>query len=335
MEKKIMVGFVLLFVLLLLIAGVGEVIAVTEATEAENGGAIIEIYHPINGETFCGSGSNGDIIVNTGVTGYEGAVITAVTVNGVNATKTEYEGFIYWTCWVSLYPGENNITVRVVDIFGRVTVKSITMNYKQTWLEEEGILLGIESHYDGQIVDKEKITVSGYVLSYPLDIECTYIDSVTVNGIDAGIDEWWSTEILLQPGNNTITVIATDNLGNSAKQVITVIYDDSMAPLIIIDGPIDGETVYSNMIMVHGAARGRDGVCLDFVTVNGVNATGNSLWSAEVFLVPGKNEITIIATDECGLTTTKTITVIYKPVTINVSINIAGNEIVCNCTCRP
>lgn len=304
------------FVLLLLIAGMGNVVAVA------NEGPVIGISSHHDGETVY---TDTIMVSGLAIMDPDGAVIESVTVNGYLA-----EGITSWKDIVSLKLGPNEITAVATDGDGKYATATITVIYEEPWT----VLLAIESHYDGQIVYNETITVSGYACC----VCGGYIDFVTVNGAYAGLDDW-NIEILLQPGNNTITVTATDDLGYSETQTITVIFDDSKSPKIIIDNPIDGETVYSDVITVSGAARGRDGVVCELVTVNGINTTGISLWSANVSLVPGENEITVVATDECGRTTTKIITVIYEPmpevkVDVDIYIDVNGNKTSCNCTCN-
>jgi hypothetical protein len=300
------------FVLLLLIAGMGSVVA--------GDLVILSINSPSDNETVYTE----TVTVSGTAAAIEGRYIVSVTVNNVSSGRES------WSTEVLLQSGNNTITVTATDNFGNQKVKNITVIYEEPWT----VLLAIESHYDGQIVYNETITVSGYACC----VCGGYIDFVTVNGAYAGLDDW-NIEILLQPGNNTITVTATDDLGYSETQIITIFYDDSKSPLIIIDGPTDGKTVYSDTVIVHGAARGRDGVVCELVTVNGINTTGISLWSANVSLVPGENEITVVATDECGRTTTKIITVIYEPmpevkVDVDIYIDVNGNKTSYNCTCN-
>jgi hypothetical protein len=83
-------------------------------------------------------------------------------------------------------------------------------------------------------------------------------------------------------------------------------------PLLTIESHYDGEKVNFDTITVSGYARGTGGAVVDLVTVNGVPATGTSLWSAEASLQPGPNPITVVAKDEMGEECSETITVYYQ-----------------------
>jgi hypothetical protein len=86
-------------------------------------------------------------------------------------------------------------------------------------------------------------------------------------------------------------------------------------PILDIDSHYDGEIVKSEKITVYGHVRGTGGVPVESVTVNGIKATGDPEWSAEVSLHSDSNLITVVATDEMGQSSSETITVVYNPPT--------------------
>jgi len=90
----------------------------------------------------------------------------------------------------------------------------------------------------------------------------------------------------------------------------SIMVTSAQEPLLTIESPCNDEKVDFDTITVSGYARGTGGAVVDLVTVNGVPATGTSLWSAEASLQPGPNPITVVATDEMGEECSKTITVI-------------------------
>jgi hypothetical protein len=83
-------------------------------------------------------------------------------------------------------------------------------------------LLTIESHYDGEMVDFDTITVSGCARGTGGAV----VDLVTVNDVPATGTSLWSAEVSLQLGPNPITVVATDDINNSGTKTITVILVD-------------------------------------------------------------------------------------------------------------
>jgi parallel beta-helix repeat protein len=86
---------------------------------------------------------------------------------------------------------------------------------------------------------------------------------------------------------------------------------DSIPPTLTITFPAPNTTIHSPTITVAGTAFDASGIAS--VTVNGMPATGTTIWSAEVTLTEGKNTITVVAIDGAGLNTTKMITVWLEP----------------------
>ncbi|MGB2992236.1 MAG: peptidase S8, partial [Paenisporosarcina sp.] len=76
--------------------------------------------------------------------------------------------------------------------------------------------LTIDSPIDGDKTNRETVTVQGTV-------EDENLDSVTVNGQDAAVEDGsYSKRILLDAGENEITVIATDLAENSISKTVTI-----------------------------------------------------------------------------------------------------------------
>jgi hypothetical protein len=78
--------------------------------------------------------------------------------------------------------------------------------------------LTITTPTNGTTVTTSLITVTGTASDE------SGIANVTVNGILAAGTTSWSAEVTLTEGVNTITVIATDNAGNTASDTITITY---------------------------------------------------------------------------------------------------------------
>jgi len=99
---------------------------------------------------------------------------------------------------------------------------------------------------------------------------------------------------------------------------------DTTPPLLTITSPADGATVLTPIITVTGTASDPSGIAS--VTANGALADGAadwSTWSKDVTLTEGDNTIMVIATDNTGLTTTKTLTITYDPLTAPPSVTLA------------
>jgi hypothetical protein len=80
-------------------------------------------------------------------------------------------------------------------------------------------ILYILSPSDGETVYSNTITVSGTATARG----ASYIDSVTVNDVQAGTESW-RADISLNEGGNSIRVLATDIFGNTNTKIITVFY---------------------------------------------------------------------------------------------------------------
>jgi hypothetical protein len=87
----------------------------------------------------------------------------------------------------------------------------------------------------------------------------------------------------------------------------------SYAPSLTIASPANGTTVSTPSVGLSGTAA--DSGHVASVAVNGqvVNVGGGGEWSANVSLSPGANTITAVATDDAGLTASRSVSVNYSP----------------------
>jgi len=108
-------------------------------------------------------------------------------------------------------------------------------------------------------------------------------------------------------GETIVTWTSTDAAGNSATATQSVTITDTTAPVITIASPVDGSIVNTSQITVSGTASDDSGIAS--VTVNGETADGTESWSKLLTLSEGDNTITVVATDNDGNPTTRTITV--------------------------
>jgi hypothetical protein len=149
-------------------------------------------------------------------------------------------------------------------------------------------------------------------------------------GTCSGTTEWAASDIALQPGDNVITVTATDSSGRTATDSITVTYSDVGAPTVTITGPTSEPTFYteSATITISGTAsdnaeiasvrwssdRGSSGSCV-----------GSTSWEAlGVPLLIGQNVITITAIDEAGNSGSDVLVVTYSKDTSSPTIQITS-----------
>jgi hypothetical protein len=134
--------------------------------------------------------------------------------------------------------------------------------------------LDVDSHYDDEIVTSEKITVYGHVRG----TGGVPVESVTVNGIKATGDPEWRAEVSLHPGSNPITVVATDEMGQSSSETITVYYQapkDHEAPSAI-PTPTPAPTVSISITSIPSGAKVRLDDSFKGITPTLVNVTVGS-----------------------------------------------------------
>ncbi|TLM76537.1 thrombospondin type 3 repeat-containing protein [Microbulbifer harenosus] len=142
----------------------------------------------------------------------------AFTVNGL---AVPFEGGVF-TAQVSLHEGHNTVVARMVDASDTVSTASISIA-----LDLTPPYITVDSHEDGQVVHTEAVSITGLVN----DIVRGTIEedeaTVTVNGIAADIvnRSYQAVDVPLEVGENSITVEAVDQVGNSASQTFTLVYE--------------------------------------------------------------------------------------------------------------
>ncbi len=125
---------------------------------------------------------------------------------------------------------------------------------------------------------------------------------LTVNGLEqALVSNSFETTVALSDGSNTITLIATDAVGNNTTEIRTITLDQVDPGLTV--STLDNQTTSNATLNVSGTAS--DNNQLGIVTVNGVTTTVTSgSFSYPFVLESGSNTITIVATDTAGNSTT-------------------------------
>jgi hypothetical protein len=116
------------------------------------------------------------------------------------------------------------------------------------------------------------------------------------------------SETEFRSGDRGIAVISAKSEG-LIGDITSIAVTSSL--LLLIDSPSDGDTVDTDTITVSGSAMGTEGAVVKSVTVNGVPVAGTTSWSKAIPLQPGPNIITVVATDDMGQSSLKTITVTY------------------------
>jgi len=173
--------------------------------------------------------------------------------------------------------------------------------------------LNVSSLPSGSITSEPLLNISGYVQTG------SYFDQLTVNGITAPVvNDLFGATINLNPGDNVITIQATDKAGNSSSESRTISYLPQR-PAITITAPADGLTVDALTMAVSGTAPLGSTVTLQLYngSANGLQftqlsqPTTTTTWQTTqpLPLDPGINTIIATVTDKTGATAQAKVTV--------------------------
>ncbi len=123
--------------------------------------------------------------------------------------------------------------------------------------------------------------------------------------------EFTVTGLPINEGDNIFYVRAVKSKYRVSLPLKVIVSKDATAPSLEVDSFASSTVTGSNTTISGKAEPGST------VTVNGVKTNVNSdgTWSATIALTPGKNTVTVAATDSAGNTTTNTQTLTYTPST--------------------
>ncbi|MDP9191858.1 MAG: carboxypeptidase-like regulatory domain-containing protein [Acidobacteriota bacterium] len=207
--------------------------------------------------------------------------VKSVTCNDAAATLTGER----FRCVIAL-SGMTTVAVRVMDRAGLQALGAITF-----LVDDSAPSITIKTPTDGAIVEDGNIAVSGYASDDQSDV------TLTVNGIAVPVvDAVFNTTIAAAAGDTTITVEATDAVGNITTQSVSV--TRFIVPHVTITEPADLAVVADSVIVVRGTV----GEGVTGVVVNGITATisGHTFVAADVPLQQGRSVITAIGRTDAG-----------------------------------
>jgi hypothetical protein len=143
-----------------------------------------------------------------------------VTVNGVAASSS---GGNFTASGVVLREGNNSITATGTNAGGAASTASVNVN-----LDTTPPTVRIDSPGDQAVLTTPQIYVTGLVNDVVSGTVNAGQVRVTINGVQAtvGNRSFMAEDVLLVPGKNVITAIATDRAGNINQSQITVTLQD-------------------------------------------------------------------------------------------------------------
>lgn len=231
--------------------------------EDENGTALngievelLDSAAPVNGTNSSEGGNVYGDVTNSAVLFGDGAASNSyVAASPFNATDSQG-----YTNYVN--PVTRNIRVQVTDAACNVTgtqsfsvadgTSTLPVTLTLTGQDHRGPVLAVTSHVNNQAVNTTPITLQGTATDASGTAQCENgVQQVTVNGIRADNDTAvgsdtanWSADVnLTQQGNNSFTIVATDDSANHNTTTVNlnIIYDTT-PPTVAQVSPADGAT---------------------------------------------------------------------------------------------
>ncbi|HEY2235860.1 MAG TPA: hypothetical protein VGK01_20480, partial [Candidatus Angelobacter sp.] len=143
-----------------------------------------------------------------------------VTVNGVSAASS---GGTFTASGVALREGANSITATGTNAGGAASTASVNVI-----LDTTPPTVRIDSPSDQAVLTSPQIYVTGLVNDVVSGTVNAGQVKVTINGVQAtvGNRSFMAEDVLLVPGKNVITAVATDRAGNVNQSQITVTLQD-------------------------------------------------------------------------------------------------------------
>ncbi|MDT7780152.1 MAG: hypothetical protein QOC99_2664 [Acidobacteriota bacterium] len=271
-----------------------------------------------------GSSTTSDTVTFSGTvsdTGANASGVARVTVNGTPAT-IDANGA--WTlAGVSLSMGQNTFNVRADDNANNQTVKSVSVT-RQLPPDTQPPTVSINTPADGSSTEATTITVSG--AASDSGTNASGVSQVTVNGQAATFNSqtgtWTISNFALAVGQNTITAVATDVVGNPSTPATVKVerkLPDTQPPTLAVSSPANNSSTTSDSVTFSGTASdtgsNASGVAHVYVGESEAQYDAQAgAWSvADVQLVIGVNQITVRAVDHAGNTATQSVTLTRQP----------------------
>ena len=291
----------------------------TEIVATDRAGNSFTVNHPLNVDVAApvltitspadGSFTNENTITVSGQ--FTETNLSTITINGISATIT---GNTYTANVALPVEGNNSLIVTATDIAGNSGTSQVAV-IRDTVLPT----VTITSPTNGSFFNTNQITVTGQVSD-------TNLASVTVNGVTASVtgSTYTATVDLTNEGNNTITVVATDQATNQQQTLVTVVRDTT-APIATITTPTAGSFTNQISITVSGVFTEAN---LATLSVNGVAATvSGSTFSATVPVTnEGGNDLVVSITDLAGNSGSSQVTIIRDTTSPVTSVTSPANN---------
>lgn len=218
--------------------------------------------------------------------------VATVTVGALTADRTGAD----WTATLDLPDGNHTLLATAVDLFDRSRSVAIEIN-----VDSIPPVLDVRSPTTPSLINGDTVEVMGVAE------DLHSLVSLEINGSSVTLDEFgeFRAEVPLADGLSTVSVVATDQAGNTTVRDLELTRWD--LPEVAITSPMDLSSVAVALTDVEGVVSAGS-----TVEVNGIAATvnGTSFLAANVPLSEGGTLVTAVATDADGHQSTDTINVV-------------------------
>ncbi len=238
---------------------------------------------------------------------------TALTVNG---NPISYETGVFETS-VKIENGENLITVKAVNELGNAATIQRKVLY-----DSGGPSITLSTPLDGSFVNTPSIQVEGKVT------DLSGVKKFTMDGNDVALaadgSGTFSASRALAEGENSLSLIATDNANNVTALTMKITLDTA-APQLTLNAPLDKDAFATNNASPL-AMSGKSSEILASLKLNNETLTvaGDLSFSKSIQLAEGKNTLLFEAADRAGNTATLTREVLLN--TLQVALSVTAPE---------
>lgn len=251
----------------------------------------------INGQTY-------NLTLNSNTGKYE-ATVTAPAKSSYNQSGH------YYLVTVKATDDAGNITTK--DAVDSVLGQSLQLVVKEkvvpvaviTYPTTDALITNETPAITFKVTDDDSGINAGTI---KLTVDSTVVtEGITKNPVSGGYECTYTPTKALTNGEHTIKVEVSDNDGNAAVAKTVSFTVDTVPPTLSVTAPTEGFVTNQAKITVSGTTDDTTSKPVT-VTVNGEQAAvgEGGAWSKEITLTPGKNTITVVATDKAGKSTTVT-----------------------------
>lgn len=270
--------------------------------------------------------------LSLGGTASDAVGVTQVTWANNRGGSGTASGTTSWTIsGITLQSGDNIVTVTARDAAGNTSADSITVTYTPPDTTPPVVSFTSPTSNATTTVNTTPLNIGGTASDAVGVTQVTWANDRGGSGTATGTTSWSVTGVVLQTGQNVLTVTARDAAGNTSSDTLTVTYTpDTTAPVVTITAPTSNATttVQTSSINLGGSSSDAVGVTqVTWVNDRGGSGTasGTTSWSvAGVALQTGQNVLTVTARDAAGNTGTDTLTVTYNPDTTPPAVTITS-----------